>query len=319
MRRRELVTFLGAAAVLWPLPLRAQQGKMVTLGILVTGNPGPEEFGQGFRRALRDIGLIEGQNIRLEVRSAEAARLPEKAAELVRLKVDIIVASLTPSVAAAKQATSDIPIVMVSVGDPEATGLVATLARPGGNITGVSSAAAEVAGKSVEVLRELFPSARRVAVLASETDPFSKPYLAQIERGARSLGIEIEAIMAQPGAPQAQAFEAMSAKRADALIVQGSISRKETADLALEHRLPSFGSNRSWPLGGGLISYSASFVEMYREAAGYVDKILKGRKPADLPVALPTKFDLVVNMKTAKALGVVIPESFLVRADEVIE
>jgi putative ABC transport system substrate-binding protein len=233
----------------------------------------------------------------------------------VRLKVDVIVASLTPSVKAAKEATSDIPIVMAPAGDPLQTGLVASLARPGGNVTGVSTAAAEVAGKTIELIHEVFPSARRVAVLANATDSFTKPYLAQVEDGGRRTGLAIEAFVQRPDAPLEPAFEAMRAKAADALIVQGTMSRKEVVEL----RLASFGSQRTWPMAGGLMSYSASFAEMYALAAGYVDKILKGRTPADLPVAQPTKFDLVINLKTAKALGATIPEAFLVRADEVIE
>jgi putative ABC transport system substrate-binding protein len=225
----------------------------------------------------------------------------------VRLKVDVIVASLTPSVKAAKEATSDIPIVMAPAGDPLQTGLVASLARPGGNVTGVSTAAAEVAGKTIELIHEVFPSARRVAVLANATDSFTKPYLAQVEDGGRRTGLAIEAFVQRPDAPLEPAFEAMRAKAADALIVQGTMSRKEVVELAIKYRLASFGSQRTWPMAGGLMSYSASFAEMYALAAGYVDKILKGRTPADLPVAQPTKFDLVINMKTAKALGVTFP------------
>ena len=206
---------------------------------------------------------------------------------------------------------------MAPAGDPLETGLVASLARPGGNVTGVSTAAAEVAGKTIELIHEVFPSARRVAVLANATDSFTKPYLAQVEDGGRRTGLAIETFMQRPDAPLEPAFEAMRAKAADALIVQGTMSRKEVVELAIKYRLASFGSQRTWPMAGGLMS--ASFAEMYALAAGYVDKVLKGRKPADLPVAQPTKFDLVINMKTAKALGLTIPEAFLVRADAVIE
>jgi putative ABC transport system substrate-binding protein len=208
---------------------------------------------------------------------------------------------------------------MAPAGDPVATGLVASLARPGGNVTGITTAAAEVAGKSLELIRELFPASRRVAVLANDADPFTKPYLAQIEQGAKGLNFEVQPIMLRPSAPLEPAFEAMSANHADAVIVQGSLMRKEAVELAIKHRLPSVGSNRVWPAMGGLMSYSASFEEMYRQAAGYVAMILSGRKPADLPVALSTKFNLVVNMNMAKAIGLSIPESFLTRADEVIE
>jgi putative tryptophan/tyrosine transport system substrate-binding protein len=320
MKRREFITLLGGAAAVWPLPARAQQPKMATVGILVAGNTSPEKFLQDFRAALAAVGLIEGQNVQLEVRSAEgsATLLPQKAIELVRLKSDVIVASLTPAVQAARHATSDIPIVMAPAGDPVATGLISSLTRPGGNITGVSGAAVETAGKRLELIRELFPSIRRVAVLANETDPFALPFVAQLGQSARSIGIEIEPILVRPHARQAQAFEAMSANRVDAFIIELGTIRPETAELAIKHRLPSSGP-RAWPLAGGLIGYSGNVAEVHRLAADYVDKILKGRRPADLPVALPTKFDLAVNLKTAKALGLEIPPTLLARADEVVE
>ncbi len=230
----------------------------------------------------------------------------------------MIVASLTPAVQAARHATSDIPIVMAPAGDPVATGLISSLARPGGNITGVSAAAVETAGKRLELIRELFPSVRRVAVLANESDPFALPFVAQLGQSARSIGIEIEPILVRPGAPQAPAFEAMSAKRLDAFIIELGTIRPDTAELAIRHRLPSSGPG-AWPLAGGLIGYSGNVAEIHRLAADYVDKILKGRRPADLPVALPTKFDLAINLKTAKALGLEVPPALLARADEVIE
>jgi putative ABC transport system substrate-binding protein len=305
------MTLLGGAAAAWPLAARAQQPKMATVGILVTGNTRPEAFLHGFRAALATTGLIEGQNVQLELRSAEGSDtlLPQKATELVRLKADVIVASLTPAVQAARHATSDIPIVMAPAGDPVATGLISSLARPGGNITGVSAAAVETAGKRLELIRELFPSVRRVAVLANESDPFALPFVAQLSQSARSIGMEIEPILVRPGAPQAPAFEAMSAKRLDAFIIELGTIR---------HRLPSSGPG-AWPLAGGLIGYSGNVAEIHRLAADYVDKILKGRRPADLPVALPTKFDLAINLKTAKALGLDVPPTLLARADEVIE
>ena len=321
MKRREFIMLLCGAAAGWPLRARAQQARMPTIGVLLTGNPDPEIFLKGFREALREAGYIDGQNIRLEVRSADgrAALLPERAAELVRLKVDLIVTSLTPAAQAAKQATSEIPIVMAPAGDPVATGLVASLARPGGNLTGMSAATADLAGKTLELIREVIPSARRVAVLANEVDPFTRPLLEQIGQGARALGIEIVAVMTQPAAPLEAAFEAMSGKQVDALVVQGSVLSQDAFDLAIKHRLPSFASNRQVARSGGLMTYSASAAEVYREAAGYIDKILKGRKPADLPVSLPTRFELVINLKTAKALGMTISPTLLARADEVIE
>ena len=313
------MTLLGGAAAAWPLVARAQQPKMATVGILITGNTSPEAFLQGFRAALAAAGLIEGENVQLEVRSAEDSDtlLAQKATELVRLKADVIVASLTPAVQAARHATSDIPIVMAAAGDPVATGLISSLARPGGNITGVSGAAVETAGKRLELIRELFPSVRRVAVLANETDPFALPFVTQLGQSARSIDMEIEPILVRPDAPQAPAFEAMSAKQVDAFIIELGTIRPESAELAIKHRLPSSGP-RAWPLAGGLIGYSGNVAEIHRLAADYVDKILKGRRPADLPVALPTKFDLTVNLKTAKTIGLEIPPTLLARADEVI-
>jgi len=314
------MTLLGGAAAAWPLVARAQQPKMATVGILITGNTSPEAFLQGFRAALAAAGLIEGENVQLEVRSAEDSDtlLAQKATELVRLKADVIVASLTPAVQAARHATSDIPIVMAAAGDPVATGLISSLARPGGNITGVSGAAVETAGKRLELIRDLVASVRRVAVLANETDPFALPFIAQLGQSARSIGMEIEPILVRPDAPQAPAFEAMSAKQVDAFIIELGTIRPESAELAIKHRLPSSGP-RAWPLAGGLIGYSGNVAEINRLAADYVDKILKGRRPADLPVALPTKFDLTVNLKTAKTIGLEIPPTLLARADEVIE
>ena len=255
MKRREFITLFCGAAAGWPLVVHAQQAKVPVIGVLLTGNPDPEVFLKGFREALREFGYIDGQSIRLEVRSGEgrASLLPERAAELVRLKVDLIVTSLTPTVLAAKQATSDIPIIMAPAGDPVATGLIASLARPGGNVTGTSAASAELAGKSLELLREVIPSARRVAVLANEVDPFTRPLLEQIGQGARALGIEIVPVMTRPAAPPAAAFEAMSGKQIDALVVQGTVLSEEVFGLAIKHRLPSFASNRQVARSGGLI------------------------------------------------------------------
>jgi len=320
MKRREFITLVGGA-VAWPLTARAQQAKVPTVGVLLTGNPDPEIFLRSFRGALRDVGYTDGQNIRLEVRSAEgkSVLLPQKAAELVGLKVDIIVAALTPAIQAAKQATSDIPIVMAPAGEPVGTGLVASLARPGGNVTGVSAATAELAGKSLELVREALPSARRVAVLANEADPLAKPFLEQIDQGARTLGLEVDTTMVRPETPLDAVFDEISSKRAEALIVQGSLQQKELFDLAIKHRLPSFSSNRQVANTGGLMTYAANSAEVQRGAAGYVDKILKGAKPADLPVEQPTKFELVINANTARALGITITPLLLGRADEVIE
>ena len=315
---------LAAAAVMiatvaWPLAARAQQAKMPTVGILALGNPPVEPFVKGLRDGLQAVGYSEDRNIRLEIRSAGgvAGRLPELAAELVRLKVDAIVAYQTPSATAAKQATSDIPIVMAGVGDPVGTALVESLARPGGNVTGTTAGAVEVAGKLVELMREVLPSARRFAVLANETDPFTKPYLAEIDRAAGSIGLEMEPVMVRPASPLDAAFESMTTKRAEAVFIQGSLVRKDAIDLALRQPLPSLSTSNTLPRLGGLASYSAGAD--FREIAVYIDKLLKGAKPADLPVSFPTKFELIVNLKTAKALGITMPPTLLTRADEVIE
>jgi putative ABC transport system substrate-binding protein len=315
LSRRGIMGMVGGAAA-WPVAARAQP-KPATVGILVSGNPTPALL-EGFRTALRTVGLVEGHNIRLAVRSAEGSEaLLQKAIELVRLNVDVIIASLTPAVQAARHATSDIPIVMAAAGDPVATGLISSLARPGGNITGVSGAAVETAGKRLEHLREFFPAAHRVAVLANEADPFSAPFVTQLSN-ARSLGVEIEALLVPPDAAHDRAFATMRDKQVDAFIIELGTIRPETSELAVKHRLPSSGP-RAWPAAGGLIGYSGNVADTQRLAADYVDKILKGRKPADLPVALPTRFDLVINLKTAKALRLEVPPTLLARADEVIE
>ena len=321
MQRREFITLVGGAAITCPLVVRAQTAKVPTIGVLLTGNPDPETFLRGFRAALRDVGYADGQNVRLEVRSAEGKSilLAEKAAELVALKVDVIVAALTPAIQAAKQATSDIPIVMAPAGEPVGTGLVASLARPGGNVTGVSAATAELAGKTLELIREALPSARRVAVLANEADPLAKPFLEQIGQGARKLGLEVDIEMVRPETPLDAVFDEISRKKAEALIIQGSLQQKELFELAIKRRLPSFSTNRQVANSGGLMTYAANSAEVQRGAAGYVDKILKGARPADLPVEQPTMFELVINLKTAKALGLEIPATLLARADDVIE
>jgi putative ABC transport system substrate-binding protein len=319
-RRKFLATLLGGAAA-WPLAARAQQPKVPTIGVLVIGNISPEEFWREFRQGLRDLGYIEGQNIRFEFRSAEGQinRLPELAAELVRLKVDVIVTWFTPTAVAAKQATREIPIVMAETGDPIGTGLVASLPRPGGNVTGIAAVTAELAGKSVQLIRDMLPSARRVTALANATDPFSKPFLEQIELGGAATGTAINPIRISNNEEFETAFAAMERDRPDAIIVQPSLPSKRAAELALQHRVPAVSVPPWFANEGGLMSYSAIYADLFRKAAVYVDKILKGAQPADLPVEQPTRFQLVINMKTAKALGITVPATLLARADEVIE
>jgi ABC-type uncharacterized transport system substrate-binding protein len=319
--RRKFLATLGGGAVSWPLATHAQQPKVPTIGALVIGNISPEQFWREFRQGLRDLGYVEGQNIRFEFRSAEGHldRLPELAAELVRLKVDIIVTWFTPTALAAKQATHEIPIVMAETGDPVGTGLVASLPRPGGNVTGMAAVTAELAGKTVQLIRDMLPAARRVTALANATDPFSKPFLEQIKLGGEATGTTINPVRISSPEEFESAFASMEKDRPDAVIVQPSLPSKRAAELALKHRVPAVSVPRWFAEQGGLMAYSPRYVDLFRKAAVYVDKILKGAKPADLPVEQPTHFDLVFNMKTAKALGLEIPPTLLARADEVIE
>jgi putative tryptophan/tyrosine transport system substrate-binding protein len=317
MRRREFIALIAGAAVTSRFAAHAQQ-RVRRIGVLLLGGP---EFMGPYRDALRDLGYVEGKNIQLEVRSADgqANRLPAVAAELVRSKVDVIVASLTPAVIAAKNATRDVPIVMAPAGDPVATGLIANLARPGANVTGLSATGAELSSKNLELIREIVPTARRVAVLGNYSDPFTKPYREQIQKGAQSMRLDVQSIVVRGADELDSAFAAMARERADAVVVQGSLPIERIVALALKHRLPAVSHQKFVAQSGALASYSASIAERGREIAAYVDKILKGAKPADLPVQQPTKFELVINLKTARALGLEIPPTLLARADEVIE
>src|SRR5207237_503895 len=254
------------------------------------------------------IGLLGAAAVRplaaprFEFRSAEGHldRLPELAAELVRLKVDIIVTWFTPTALAARQATHEIPIVMAETGDPIGTGLVASLPRPGGNVTGLASVTAELAGKCVQLIRDMLPRARRVTALANATDPFSKPFLEQIKLGGEATGTTINPVSIGDSEELEAAFAAMEKDRPDAVIVQPSLPSKRAAELALKQRVPAVSVPRWFAEEGGLMAYSPKFTELYRRAAAYVDKILKGAQPADLPVEQPTYFELVINMRTAK-------------------
>jgi ABC-type uncharacterized transport system substrate-binding protein len=318
MRRRDFVALLGGAAAAWPLAARAQQSdRMRRIGILVVS--GLEPLGP-FREALGDLGYLEGKNIQIEVRSAEGqdARLPKLATELVRSRVDVIVAVQTPAAHAAKNATRDIPIVVMA-GDPIATGLISNLARPDGNLTGLSATAAEAVAKSLELIAEIKPGARRVGVLGNADDPFIKPFFEQIQRGAPNVRLEVQQIVVRGSDELNAAFAAIARERADAVVIQGSLPVKPTVDLALKYQLPSLSTQKSAVLAGILMSYNASFAERARVIANYVDQILKGTKPADLPMQQPTRYELAINLKTAKAIGLDIPTTMLARADEVIE
>ena len=314
--RRELLLALGALAV--PLAGAAQQGRVPRLGYLDVANVEPA-LGF-FREGLRELGYIEGKNLRIEVRSAEGkpGALPGLAEELVGMKVDIIVAIQTQAVQAAKQATGSIPIVM-SAGDPVGTGLVPNLARPGGNITGRSGTTVEISAKMLELFREIRPALRSVAVLANVADPFTKPFLEQIRSAGKALGMEIRPAMVRGPEEFDAVFAGWAKSKVDAVIIQPSLPRGPAIELALRHRFLSASPIVPFAAAGGLIAYAANVKEQYRQLANYVDKILKGAKPADLPVEQPTMFELAVNLKTARALGVTIPQAVLFRANQVIE
>jgi putative tryptophan/tyrosine transport system substrate-binding protein len=321
MRRREFITLLGGTAAAWPLATHAQQPKVATIGVLVRSAPGWQQFWQSFPAALHDLGYIEGKNIKFEFRSdqGQMSRLPELAAELVGLKVNVIVSWFTPAAIAAKQATRKIPIVCALCGDMVGTGLVDSLARPGGNVTGNSSLTAELSAKTVELIREMVPSAQRVGALANAPDPFSKSFLKQIQLAGEATGMAIDPIMIHSTEELDSAFSAMERSRPAAVIVQPSLPTKRVAELALSYRMPAVCAWRDFAHDGGLASYFGAEGEMYQRAAVFVEKILNGAQPAELPVEQPTKFELVINVKTAKALGLEVPPTLLARADEVIE
>lgn len=319
MRRRDFITMLGATAV-WPVAAPAQQRKPALIGVLALGNPDPAPFVAGFRDGLRQLGYVEGRDVRLDLRSAggSEAELATLAAQLVALKPDVIVAFQTPAATAAKRATAAIPIV-IQAGDPVETGLVASLARPGGNVTGVDGGTALLGAKNVELIRELLPAARRVAVLANAPDPFSKPFVERIADAVRAEKMEIKILKVQTPDDLDGDFAEIERWRADAVIVQPSLPHGRAARLAVRHHVPAVAPSIAFAKAGGVLSYSADLPALYRRPALFVDKILKGRRPADLPVEQPTEYRLIVNLKTAKALGLAVPPTLLARADEVIE
>jgi putative ABC transport system substrate-binding protein len=325
LRRREFIGLLGAASV-WPAAARAQQaGKLPTIGYSGAGTPLTDsQRVAAFVQRLRELGWTDGRNIAIEYRWPEGRsdRVAEIALELVRIKVDVIVTTGTPGALAAKQATSVIPVVMTTVADPVGSGLVANLARPGGNITGLSLQQADVAGKRLELLREVIPALRRLAILANVSNPNAVPEAGEVRAAARTLGLEVAMFEVRRSEDIAHAFEALIKDHAEALYVLGdpllTTNRVRINTLALGARLPTV-SSREFVELGGLMSYGPNIPDLFRRAAEYADKILRGAKPADLPVEQPTKFDLVINLVAAKALGLTVPPSLLARADEVIE
>jgi ABC-type uncharacterized transport system substrate-binding protein len=324
MKRRQFMGLLGGAFA-WPLAARpgpsvARSGTAPRIGILVLGDPDPTPFTKGIRDGLRDLGYVEGQNILFEFRSAggNAGRLSSLAKELVALKVDVITAFQTPAATAARQATTEIPIIIFS-GDPVGTGLVSSLARPGGNVTGVSGAVTELGAKNLELIRDVWPTARLVGFLGNAADPFRQIFLDHLQTAARPLSVEIKSFVLRGPAEFEAAFIEMTRSGTNAVISQSSLPLGAIAELAVKHRIPSFSPNPEFPHLGGLMSYSADYDVLYRDCAAFVDKVLKGRKPADLPLQLPTKFWLTINMKTAKTLDLALPPALLARADKVIE
>jgi len=325
MRRREFITLFGGAAA-WPLVVRAQQAaRRPIIGYMGVNTPVVEsQRTAAFVQRLRELGWIEGRNAAVEYRWAEGRneRFAEIAAEFVQLKVEVIVTAGTAAVVAAKQATSVIPIIFALGGDPVGTGLVASLARPGGNVTGLSQQSTDLAGKRVELLREVVPGLGRLATMANIGNPLAVLEMREVHAAARTLGLEVVTSEIRRAEDIAPAFDALKG-RADALYVVAdplvTSNRIRINTLALGARLPTMHGQNDNVEAGGLMSYGANFPDLYRRAADYVDKILRGTKPADIPVEQPTKFDLAINLTTAKALGLKIPESFLLRADEVIE
>ena len=325
MRRRELMLLLGGAAISWPRALRAQQKAMPVIGYLGAGSPGPSApFVAAFRKGLGESGYVEGQNVAIEYRFAEGRddQLPALAADLVGRKVDVIVTFGGGAPRAAKAASQTIPIVFAIGGDPIAIGLVASLARPGGNVTGVSWLGGELTSKRLELISELVPHARAIALLVNPNN-LQNRVVREMQEAARAKGVQLPILYAGSESEIDAAFASLVQGNADALVVTAepfiNSRRQQIVALAARHAVPAIYGIREYVAAGGLISYGASLTAVYRQAGVYAGTILKGAKPADLPVQQPTKFELVINLKTANALGLTVPQSMLIRADEVIE
>jgi len=323
MRRREFIVTLGSAAAVWPLAARAQQSRKVPLvGVLWPNPPSQFEF---IRQGLADLGYVEGKNINFEFRWAEGAldKLPELAMELVRIPVDLIVTLAPPATLAAQRATRTIPIVFVAMGDPLASGVVASLAHPGANLTGTTRMISEMSAKHVELLKEVYPALSNLAVLWNPNNSSHPPALRAVESSARSLSLQIRRLEVRAVADLDNVFTAVVQGRADGVLFIADpiffIQLKRMADFVTANRLPAIANFLEFPKFGGLMGYAPSLPDEYRHAAKHIDRILKGANPADLPVEQPTKFQLVINVKTAKILGISVPPTLLTSADEVIE
>ena len=329
MTCRTIVLLITLALGLLVAPRAADAqppGKIRRVGILTAVTaPTVEPLQELLRQGLRERGYVEGQHIVLESRSVEGhyERLPALAAEMVALPVDVLVTWGTPAAVAAKQVTSTVPIIFLGVADPVGSGIVASFARPGGNVTGVSNLTAELSSKQLELLKEIVPGLRQVAVLLNPRNPVSALQLRWTELAAQALGVQLHVVKVHAPSEFEAAFVSMTRERAGALTVLADMmflsQRRQITDLAIKHRLPTVVGGREYTEAGGLFSYAVHYPDLFRRAAVYVDKILKGARPAELPIEQPTKFELVINLKTARALGVTIPKVMLLRADETIE
>ena len=325
MNRRTFIGSIAGGLLAAPLAAEGQQARKVpVIGYLIERS-GPTAFDEAFRLGLRELGYSEGRNVVVEYRWADgkAERLPALAAELVRLKVDVIVTSGTPGGLAAKNATSTIPIVLASGGDFVADGLVASFSRPGANITGLSVFARELSGKRLEILKEAIPRMTRVAAAFNTLNPGTRSLFKETEAAATKLGLKVLPLDIHFPDGVERAFGEGVRLRASAVVIISDgatiVHRAQLGSAALQHHLPTIFANKTYLEGGGLMSYGPDIIEVWRRAATYVDRILKGAKPAEMPIEQPTKFELVINMKTAKALGLTIPQSLLIRADQLIE
>jgi ABC-type uncharacterized transport system substrate-binding protein len=327
MKRREFITLLGGAVAAWPLAARTQQAGIPVIGFLSGGSPGPFAYlVRAFRQGLNDTGYVEGQNLAIEFRWADGQydRLPALVADLVGRQVSVLVATTTPAALAAKAATTTIPIVFATDSDPVRVGLTSSLSRPGGNVTGSTQLNVEVGPKRLELARELFPAATSVALLVNPANPLAAVVSKDLETVAGTLGLQLHVLHASTEGEFEAAFTTTSQRRAAALVIGSADplfgSRAEQLGaLALRHAVPAIGQFRAFAVAGGLASYGGRFTDSYRQVGIYAGRTLKGEKPADLPVVQSTKVELILNLKTAKALGLTVPLPLLGRADEVIE